>query len=347
MPHVFNFTTTKYLGGGGNGEVWSGFGYIVGMSPIEITVKHAYPNSIPDFEMEVAALRKMSSKSVPLNVPRFFGSVVSPVEHTVIMDLQEGTDLHKFISDSSSGTRRAAFNHIAAQLVSTILWMNDAGVAHLDLSWGNVMYSTKTKTVSVIDFGQSALDTGLVPTKDAYGTMGFSCPLRVELLTIHARPSFDVHAYCALWSAGAVLYSLFYTRPPVQRLYPGESTDMGKLYQTMQLPLELEFDENPTPEQAELLRSLLYNVYKALGDEVDDFLRNPTAASDSTRQLWENRPSANRGFLDRFMDSTNNHVTPVFRTVPAGEMEAEKLDNDDEPIARYHVNLDMGTAVRV
>ena len=99
--------------------------------------------------------------------------------------------------------------HMFRQLVDCVAWMNDHGIAHLDMSLENTMvYDDVTCNIKIIDFGL-ARDCSLKKSwkyNKRIGKRGYMAP------EVYSKEEFDCRL-ADVWSMGVMLYMMLIGAP--------------------------------------------------------------------------------------------------------------------------------------
>jgi len=150
------YTITEYLGEGSSGIAYG--------TDQGVVVKISKPGKKDDLLKEAKLLRDLESRGVPniTHVYRVFGSK-SKYDKTVEMVFESAGDTD--IKGCSKVSLDKALN-ILKDVATTLTYVNDMGILHLDSHWGNVMFSTEgAVNTKLIDWGRSK---GVYDTAPSY-----------------------------------------------------------------------------------------------------------------------------------------------------------------------------------
>jgi DNA-binding helix-hairpin-helix protein with protein kinase domain len=197
-------TVQAFLGGGGQGEVYS-----ARMGDTELALKWYYPESATPPQQ--AALRALVGKGSPSDLflwPLDLASAPGVAGFGYLMPLRAA----RFRSGVELAKRRIdlTFRHLttaALHLADAFLQLHANGLAYRDISFGNLFVDPQIGDVLVCDLDNVGID-GL-PHNSVGGTMRFMAP---EIVRGEALPSTQTDQY----SLGVLLHFLFYMAHPLE-----------------------------------------------------------------------------------------------------------------------------------
>ena len=164
-----------------------------------------------EFENEATVLQAVSHRNL---VPLFI-RIDAPAAEGLVMPLLKGITVRQFLDRGRPSLRAAV--HIIKQCIEALDYLHGLGITHRDLSPENLIFSTYSGRVRLIDF-QSAghpLKLFLGDEPPALYSLGYAAPEQITGTDV-GRPA-DIYAI------GVLFYELLAGRKP----FPG--TDPGRV----------------------------------------------------------------------------------------------------------------------
>jgi serine/threonine-protein kinase len=273
----------QLIGQGGMGEVWSAYHVALRRN---VAVKILRPDSNAD-ETAVTRFEREARATAELNHPNtvrvYDYGVTDDGLWYYAMELLEGEDLSSLLKRGAIEPVRAA--DLILQASRALAEAHKRGIVHRDIKPANLFLCTlggDADFIKVLDFGlaklaENANQSQLTQAGMAVGTPSWVSP---EVVMGHrADAAADVYAL------GAVLYALVTGGPP----FSGDDMRavlMAHLRQTPTRPSERLGRPIPAGLEAIIMRCLdkepsrRYQDAAALGEALNDFIRDPHAAAE-------------------------------------------------------------------
>ena len=209
------------------------------MTYLYITVNSA--DAVNSVYKEAQSLKSIRHK----NIIELYHAFVEGKQLIMIMELAEGGELLKYVSDRGT-LKEAEARKILLQIVDAICCCHMRGIVHRDLKLENVMFKdTEDLYVKVIDFGISGVCTTFQADKVDAGTVAYMPPECFEDESVASSPSLDV------WAIGLMFYAMLYGTLP---FYAQDEATVKKKIKAA----KLNFPKNvPVTEKAKEVISLM------------------------------------------------------------------------------------------
>ena len=142
------------------------------------------------------------------NIIDLYSAFVEGKELIMIMELAEGGELLKYVSDRGQ-LKETDARKILLQIVDAICCCHMHGIVHRDLKLENVLFKdTEDQYVKVIDFGISGVCSTFKSDKVDAGTVAYMPPECFESEPAMSAPSLDV------WAIGLMFYAMLFGTLP-------------------------------------------------------------------------------------------------------------------------------------
>jgi len=129
---------------------------------------------------------------------------------SIVLEYFHGDDLFNILSSETKKTKKYLF--VYEQLLDAIQYMHHLGIAHMDVKLENILVNVSSKTMKLIDFGQSCVfkignSKENIKYKDFKGTDTYIAPEMCQNLEYDPE-KIDI------WCCGIVLYNIVYNKLP-------------------------------------------------------------------------------------------------------------------------------------
>ena len=131
------------------------------------------------------------------------------IDHCIIFEYCDGPDFFKYITshpDEKLVNIDCDLYFYYKQIIEAINYIHDLHIAHLDLKLENIMVNVTTKTIKLIDFGESQVCLNN-KMNGIHGTIPYIAP---EEFTQTDYDPFKID----IWALGIILYDIVYIQFP-------------------------------------------------------------------------------------------------------------------------------------
>ncbi len=206
------YEKSAQLGTGMNGDVYLVTHKQTGVRYAAKSVKKKHAKSaslIRDIRNEISIFKEMDHP----NIVKLYEVFEDTDAVWIVLELCSGGELYDGLLNQDHGhfTERGAAN-LFYQMLSSICFLHDKGIAHRDLKLENFLFQSKSvdSPLKLIDFG---LSQKMNPDAGALKIVGTSYYIAPEVLTCQSSKTPYSHM-CDMWSLGVLLYMLLSGTPP-------------------------------------------------------------------------------------------------------------------------------------